>query len=133
MGVKLVDNIPKIIPALKEQVAQGINNAAQFWVSEAQDLCPVDTGFTKEHIGQTVAAGMNSLSAEVRSLSPYSGYINYGTIKMPAQPFWTVAGLLTKEKFKEFIMSRGSSAGGGVIKAAMMDYFGPMGRKGKGF
>ena len=138
MAVRLVDNKAKIMSALREQVAQGINNAAQFWTANAQDLAPVDTGFLKAHIGQTVAANSNSLSAEIRSLAPYSGFVNYGTSKMQAQPFWTVAGLMTRDKFEYLLKSgfvsigRGSSAGPGVIRSALIEYHGPLGRKGRG-
>jgi hypothetical protein len=64
--------------------------------------------------------------------------VNYGTSRQTAQPFWTVAGLETRQKF-EYLMksgfvsiSRGESAGPGVIRAALIDYHGPLGRKGQG-
>jgi hypothetical protein len=139
MSVELVDNTQKVIAGLREQVAQGINAACQMWVDEAKDLAPVDTGFLKEHIGQTLAASPNRLEGEIRSLAPYSGLVNSGTSKQAAQPFWTVAGLLVRAKFEYLLKSgyvsiqRGVSAGQDVIKAALMDYHGPMGRKGKGF
>lgn len=139
MGVRLIDNTEKIKTALREQVAQGINNACQYWVDEAKDLSPVDTGFLKEHIGQTKAANANDLSGEIRSLANYSSVINFGSSRQAAQPFWTVAGLLTRQKFAYLLksgfvsISRGASAGAGVIKSALMDYHGPMGRKGGGF
>lgn len=139
MGVTLVNNFPKVQAALKEQIAQGINNAAQFWVSEAGDLAPVDTGFLKAHIGQTVSAVPNNLSAEIRSLAPYSGPVNYGTSRQAPQPFWTVAGLLTRQKFAYLLksgfigISKLGSAGPNIIRAALEEFHGPMGRKGGGF
>lgn len=139
MGVTLVNNFPKVQAALKEQVANGINNAAQYWVTEAQSLAPVDTGFLKEHIGQTVAAVPNNLHAEIRSLAPYSGFINYGTSRHSPRPFWTVAGLMTREKFHDLLksgfvrISKGTSAGAKIIRAALEEFHGPMGRKGGGF
>lgn len=138
MSVILTDNTEKIKVALREQVANGINAACQMWTDEAKDLAPVDTGFLKEHIGQTKAANANDLSGEVRSLARYSGHVNYGTSRQAAQPFWTVAALLVRQKFEWLLKSgfvgirRGSSAGPGVIRAAEMDYHGPLGRKGKG-
>ncbi len=138
MSVVLVDRSEQIKAALREQIAQGINAACQMWTDEAKDLAPVDTGFLKEHIGQTKAANGNDLSGEIRSLAPYSSAVNYGTSRQSAQPFWTVAGLLVRQKFEWLLKSgfvsikRGSSAGAGVIRAALMDYHGPLGRKGKG-
>lgn len=139
MGVVLKDNTARVQAAIKVQLAQGINNAAQFWVSEAQDLAPIDTGFLKSQIGQTVSAVPNSLSAEIRSLAPYSGIVDMGSSRQAPQPFWTVAGLLTRQKFDYLLksgfigISRLGSAGRGVISAALQEFHGPMGRKGQGF
>lgn len=139
MGVKLVNNTERIKSEIKVQLARGINNAAQFWVGEAKDLAPVDTGFMKEHIGQTVSAVPNALHAEIRSLAPYSGPVNYGTSTQAAQPFWTVAALLTLQKFDWLLksgfvsFSKAGSAGRNVIRAALEEFHGPMGRKGQGF
>ena len=139
MGVKLVDNTAKVKQAIREQLAQGINNACQFWSDNAQDLAPVDTGFLKSAIGQSVTATPNSLLGEVRSLAPYSGYVNYGTVKQAPQPFWTVAGLLTRQNFDKLFKSgfisinKIGSAGRGVIKAALTEFHGVTGRKGRGF
>lgn len=139
MGVKLIDNHQKIKREIHVQLAQGINNACQFAVSETIDLAPEDTGFLKAHIGQTVTATPDSLLGEIRSLAPYSGYVNYGTFRQHPQPFWTVALLLTRQKFDRLMKSgfigikRLGSAGGGIIRQALMDFHGPMGRKGQGF
>lgn len=133
MGVKLVNNIPKVIPAIKAQVAKGINNACQFGVSEAKDLAPEDTGFLKSHIGQTVTATPNSLFGVIRSLARYSGLVNFGTSKQAPQPYWTVAMLLLKQKFPAFILGKEGSAGSGVIRAAEEEFHGVFGRKGAGF
>lgn len=139
MGVKLVNNIPRIRQELKVQVAKGINSAAQYAVGEARDLTPVDTGFLKAHIGQTVTATPDSLHAEIRSLARYSGHVNYGTHKQSPQPFWTVALLMMRQKFHYLLKSgfvsigRVGSAGGNVIRAAEQEFHGPFGRKGAGF
>lgn len=139
MGVVLKDNTEKIKQAIHVQLAQGINNACQYWVGEAIDLAPEDTGFLKAHIGQTVSATPESLHGEVRSLAPYSGPVNSGTTRQAPQPFWTVAGLLTRQNFSKLLRSgfisigKLGSAGGGIIRQALMDFHGPMGRKGGGF
>jgi hypothetical protein len=139
MGVKLVDNTAKVQAAIKVQIAQGINNAAQFWVTEAKDLAPVDTGFLKEHIGQTVSAVPNNLHAEIRSLAPYSQAVNFGGPHTAPQPYWTISGLLTRQKFAWLLKSgfvsigRVGSAGANIIRAALEEFHGPMGRKGGGF
>ena len=124
MSVRLVDNTDKVIAELRAQIAQGINNACQMWTAEAQNLAPVDTGFMKAHIGQTKAANANDLDGEIRSLAPYSGFVNYGTSKQAAQPFWTVAALTVRNAFASLLASgyvrieRGSGAGPGIIQSA---------------
>jgi hypothetical protein len=139
LGVKLIDNTAKIKQQIHIQLAQGINNACAFWVNEAIDLAPEDTGFLKAHIGQTVTATPNSLHGELRSLAPYSQAVNGGTSRQAPQPFWTVAGLLTRQKFDWLLKSgfiairRVGSAGGGIIRQALEDFHGPTGRGGQGF
>lgn len=118
----MIDNKEKVVAALKQQVANGLNNAASFWVERAQQDAPVLTMFLRSHIGQTLGAVPNRLEAEVRSLAPYSGYVNYGTSRQTAQPYWTNAFIATREKFPQFIYGASGSAGAGVIKAALMDY-----------
>lgn len=139
MSVTLVDNSEKIKHELRVECANGANNVAAFIADEAHDMAPEDTGFLKSGIGVTKMATANDLTAEVRSIAPYSGFVNYGTSKQPAQPFWTVPLLLARQKFNYLFksgfmrFSRGSSAGRGVIRQALTDFHGPMGRKGGGF
>lgn len=130
MGVKLADNTAKVKAALKAQIANGLNAAANLWVTEAKNNANVDTGFMKAHIGVTVAAVANSLSAEIRSLAPYSAQQDTG---FRGNLFWTRAYLATREKFKQFIYQGAGSAGPGVIGAALQEFHGVLGRKGGGF
>jgi hypothetical protein len=131
MGYRLIDNKDKVVAALKEQVANGLNNAASFFVTEAQKNAAVDTGFMRDSTGVTVAATPNSLFAELRALAPYSGFQDVG---QHGNLWFTRAFLVTKEKFKQFIYTRSSgTAGPGVIKAALTEYHGVTGRKGRGF
>ena len=122
MGVRLVNNREKIVAALKQQVADGINSACQMWTDEAQRNANVDTGFMKSHIGQTVAAVPNKLEGVVRSLAPYSGFQDTGR---HGNLFWTRAYITTRAKFRDLIfkgIAYTGSAGGGVIKSALSDY-----------
>lgn len=128
MGVKLVDNTEKVKTALRERIAVGLNNAASAWVQAAEQGANVDTGFMKAHIGQTVAATGRSLFAVVRSLAPYSMYQDTG---IHGNLFWTRAYLIVRDKFKQFIYEGTGptgQAGAGVIKAALEEYHGPLGR-----
>lgn len=126
MGVRLVDNTEKVKREIRAQLAIRVNNAAQFFVGEAKRNANIDTDFMRQHIGQTVQATAASLSAEMRSLAPYSGPQDTGRW---GNLFWTRAWLALRDKFKGLLMSSGTeSAGAGVIGAAEQEYFGPMGR-----
>lgn len=128
MGVKLVDNTEKVKVALRERIAVGINNAAGTWVDFAQGAANVDTSFMKNHIGITVAATTRSLFAVVRSLAPYSMYQDTGRY---GNLYWTRAYLAVRDKFRQFIYGGtaiAGQAGPGVIKAALEEFHGPLGR-----
>ena len=124
IGVRLVDNTAKIKAALREQIANGLNAAGNSWVTDAKANANIDTGFMKEHIGLTRAATPANLSAEVRSLAPYSGPQDTG---MRGNMFWTRAYLSTRERFTQFIYGKEGSAGAGVIGAALQEFHGPLG------
>lgn len=71
--LKALENIPWIAPvAAAERVAEIARNNA-----------PVDTGFLRDHI----FARHLSKSSEVVSEAPYSGFVEFGTRFMAAQPF----------------------------------------------
>lgn len=132
-GVKLVDNTERVKAALKEQLAGGLNAAADHVANEARNNANIDTGFMKSAIGVSVAATPNSLFAVVRSLARYSMYQDTG---IHGNMFWTRAYLATRNRFKQFIYQGRAYTGGAgadVIKAAEIDYHGVTGRKGRGF
>jgi len=124
MGVVLVDRKDKIIAELKLQLAMGLNAAAIEWVSGAKAKANVDTGFMKEHIGITKSASSADLSAEIRSLAPYSGPQDTG---IHGNLFWTSTYLEIRERFSQFLYGKAGSAGPGVIRAAQQDFHGPLG------
>lgn len=113
-----------MIPLLKEQVAARLNNAAAFWVAEAQANANVDTGFMKNSTGVTVPATPNSLFTVIRCLAPYGSAQDTG---IRGNLWWTRAFLATREKFTQFLYDKVGSAGPGVIRAALQEYHGPLG------
>jgi HK97 gp10 family phage protein len=58
--------------------------AAKVIAERAKDLAPVDTGYMRDHIR---ARKHGQLGAVVESTAPYSGFVEYGTRYMAAQPF----------------------------------------------
>lgn len=126
MGVVLVNNIPKIIPELKRQVAGRVNVVAQFFVGEAIRNSPYDTGFLRNHIGQTLAATAERLEAEVRSLAPYSAPTDSG---IRGTLWWTKAFLRAREMFPRILMGKTEvgTVGPSIIGATLQEYHGPLG------
>jgi HK97 gp10 family phage protein len=76
---------------MRKNIAGAVNNAADSCVSLGQQLAPVDTGFMRDNIKQTDSASAESLRAVVESGADYSAFVEYGTVNMDAQPFFTPA------------------------------------------
>ena len=68
-----------------------LNFAAESMQSLAKQLAPVDTGYMRDHIQIVDVATEDSLKSSVLSEADYSLYVEYGTINMEAQPFFTPA------------------------------------------
>ena len=76
---------------VRENIAPVLNEGAESCVSMAQQLAPVDTGYMKEHISQTEIATADELRATMESEADYSAFVEYGTVHMDSQPFFTPA------------------------------------------
>lgn len=76
---------------MRENIADELNSGAESCVSLAQQLAPVLTGYMKENITQTDEASPTNLRAEIESGADYSVFVEYGTVNMEAQPFFTPA------------------------------------------
>lgn len=57
------------------------------FLNRANELVPVDTGFLKS----TIDADTNGLMCEAEATAEYAQYVEYGTWKMRAQPFFEPA------------------------------------------
>lgn len=76
---------------MRENIAEELNSGAESCVSLAKQLSPVDTGFMRDHISQTETASPDNLKAAIESEADYSVFVEYGTVNMEAQPFFTPA------------------------------------------
>jgi HK97 gp10 family phage protein len=76
---------------LRQDIAEVLNEGADSCVSLAQQLAPVDTGYMRDNISQTDEATSADLKATIESGADYSAFVEYGTINMDAQPFFTPA------------------------------------------
>lgn len=86
-----VDGLEDILNKLSgssEKVKEFINsepgNIADKMVTDMQAICPVDTGYMRDHIMADDMGG----SATVTSEADYSIYVELGTRFMAAQPFF---------------------------------------------
>lgn len=103
MSVKYKSNHQKVKRMTHAQVASGQNKAMNFLVREAKAMAPVgETGLLKRLIRRRLIATADKPRASAESAAPYSGYVNSGTYKMAARPFWTVALLRMHNRFGEF-------------------------------
>jgi HK97 gp10 family phage protein len=80
----LFNRLPQLAADLKSQGEALVQDTAKKVAADAAQRAPVDTG--RLRAGITVeGSGMNST---VTSEAPYSHYVEYGTSRMGAQPFF---------------------------------------------
>jgi HK97 gp10 family phage protein len=69
-----------------DHVAEELDRIAGLMQSRAEMEAPVDTGYMASHIEKEIT-GKNTVT--VTATAPYSGYVDGGTSRMKAQPFFT--------------------------------------------
>lgn len=69
---------------VEEAISVALKNNAEEVKRNAIAKAPKDTGFLKGNINTNYPA---NTKAEIKSAATYSGYVEYGTRKMAAQPF----------------------------------------------
>lgn len=83
--VRVVFNrLPDVAAQMKSDGEALVQKTADDIVTDAQDRAPVRTGALRDGIHRT-GSGMQ---AKVESAAPYSTYVEYGTSRMGAQPFF---------------------------------------------
>lgn len=73
---------------LQANIGEALRQAAELIVSEAQANAPVDTGHLRDSIEVTEESDD---SVTVVAGAEYAAYVEYGTSKMAAQPFFEPA------------------------------------------
>lgn len=84
-------NFAALSERMRRTIAEELNSGAEACVSLAKQLAPVDTGFMRDHVSQTEEASANNPRSVVESEADYSAFVEYGTVNMDAQPFFTPA------------------------------------------
>lgn len=85
--------VKKVTPEVEAAVA----DAGSEMQSESRDNAPVDTGTLVNSITLTMLAASLAM---VEVLAHYGGFVEFGTVKMKAQPYFTPAFEKTSRSFK---------------------------------
>lgn len=103
MAVTYKSNHAKVKKQMRRDVARGQNKAFEFFVKTAKGLAPIGkTRRLVRGIKQHLRATIDKPRAAAKSEAPYSAFVNSGTYKMAARPFWTVALLRMYQRFGGF-------------------------------
>jgi HK97 gp10 family phage protein len=86
--VVLFNRIPSLIAAVEANASGAAYREARKIAERARDMAPVDTG---ELRGSIHARPTGHKSAEVVAEARYAAYVEFGTYKMSAQPFFMPA------------------------------------------
>lgn len=80
-----ISYIDRIVSRLDTNVEKVLKETAESVANDAKGKAPVDTGNLKDSIRVTES---NATRAAVESQAGYSGFVEYGTMDMSAQPFF---------------------------------------------
>lgn len=70
---------------LSQAIAEALQSAGDAFVDSAQGMAPVDTGFLRDNIEITESSDTEIV---IVSQAEYSGFQEFGTRKMQAQPYF---------------------------------------------
>lgn len=99
-GLKeLNSSLDKALKEHKPKVKAALYNNTEEMKTEAKRLAPVDTRFMHENIN----ANHGDMYGEVISSAFYSGFVNFGTRYMMAQPFMTDSFTAQVKKLEKMI------------------------------
>jgi HK97 gp10 family phage protein len=88
------NRLPQIRAGLAAAADRGVDRAADHIVNLAQQLCPVDEGDLRSTIRKEGDAGTGERFVKAGGISgpnkfvDYGAFVEYGTDKSPAQPFF---------------------------------------------
>lgn len=92
-----VNSIKKITDEQHKQVGMAVAAATLEIETEAKKIVPVDTSTLKNSISSEI--DMEAMRGEVTANAEYATHVEYGTVKMEAQPFLFPAFELVRPKF----------------------------------
>lgn len=89
-GVKIQMNDPALAKLLSGPESAVAKQLAKMCVQidrRAKQLCPVDTGRLRSSISWAIVPDGRSIAGVVGTDVEYAPYVEFGTVKMDAQPF----------------------------------------------
>lgn len=83
------DGLDRIEGALAQALEEALNTASDAIVADAKRRAPVDTGFMRD--STEVETTDDPLKLVLHANAPYSGFVDMGTVRQAAQPWFTPA------------------------------------------
>lgn len=104
MSAILKSRIPEIRQRMHRSMAVGLHRAADSHVAVAQQLAPRDTGLmadtTHKEPEEVPSGDQSTARVDVIAPQPYSGFVEFGTVKQEAQPWFLPAFESAKRQYK---------------------------------
>ena len=104
MSAILNSKIPLVKQRMHRAMAVGLHRAADSHVAVAQQIAPRDTGLmadtTHKEPEEVPAIDASSIRVDVVAPQPYSGFVEFGTVRQEAQPWFLPSFESAKRQFK---------------------------------
>lgn len=106
------EELSQTVPIIEEEIivrvdySKACNAFVETFLEMALDLVPVDTGYLQS----TIAARTNGYSCYAEATAEYAQYVEYGTYKMPAQPYFEPAFEAAMEIFHQLALEAKQNA-----------------------
>lgn len=84
-------NFAALSEKMRHNISDVLNEGVDSGVSLAKQLAAVDTGEMRDKIQATEVATLDHLRAAYEAGADHSAFVEFGTINMEAQPFFTPA------------------------------------------
>jgi hypothetical protein len=104
MSAILNSRIPQIRQRMHRAMGVGLHRAADTHVAVAQQIAPRDTGLmadtTHKEPEELQMSDASSVRVEVIAPQPYSGFVEFGTVRQEAQPWFLPSFETAKAQYK---------------------------------
>lgn len=95
MSIQITSKSDAVITAATRHAENDLDRFIDRFADLTRELSPYDTG----HNSRSIASSRNGLTAEVHTESGYGGWLEIGTARMPAQPYFLPAFERVRSEF----------------------------------